>query len=232
MKKLSFVIPSFNSVAWLSHAIESCQKQDYANTEIIVVDDGSTDTTPILMKFLCDKDKRISYIRLPKNVGRSKARNIGNDTAKGDYICVLDADDVSYPNRAKLTVNKLEKADFVHGSFDFMDVIGSKLDTHYAEVFSLDRAMKERLNFMVHSSVAYTKEIARQFQYPEGELADLGLDDWSQQLAIASSGAKIDFILPVIGAYRDHGEGVSKKRDSAKVIAAKEKFLESMKVPA
>lgn len=232
MKKISFVIPTYNSVLWLPHAVDSCLKQDYKDLEVVVVDDGSTDTTPEVMKFLAEKDNRINYIRLEKNGGRSKARNVGNDAAKGDYIAVLDADDVSYPNRAKLTVEKLAKADFVHGSCDFMDVLGNRVATHLADVFNLEKAMKDRLNYMVHSTIAYRKNLAKSLKYREGELSDLGLDDWAFQLEAATSGAKIDFILPVIGAYRDLASGISKQRPREKVEAAKEAFLESLKVTA
>lgn len=231
--KASFVIPSYNSAAWLAHAVNSARKQDYANLEIVVVDDGSTDSTPKLMDFLCKSDARIKYIKLDKNVGRSEARNIGNSTATGDFIMVLDADDVSYPDRAKLTAAKIRAgADVVYGSFDGIDAIGSMLGTETADVFNLDRALKEKVNRIGHSTMAYTKKVATEHKYPSGEAAKLGLDDWAFQVNVALSGAKFEHISSVLGAYRDLGTGVSKTRDQEAVLAFKTGYLNAVKVAA
>ncbi len=223
--KASFVIPSHNAATWLAHAVLSAQKQNYADLEIVVVDDGSTDSTPKLMEFMAKNDSRIKYLRLDKNVGRSEARNIGNRAATGDFILVLDADDVAYPDRAKLTAAKIKAgASFVHGSCDFIDAI--------SDVFNLDRAVKEKVNRIVHSTVAYTKYVAFNNEYLCGEPAKLGLDDWEFQLRLATQGVKFDNITPVVGAYRDIESGISKHRDENAVLAFKTAYLEAMKVPA
>lgn len=224
----SFVIPSYNSAAWLAHAVASAQKQTHPDIEIVVVDDGSTDSTQSVMRFMSDKDARIKYIRLEKNSGRSHARNIGNREASGEIILVLDADDIAYPERAALSVKALAKADFVHGSSDVIDAIGTKLGTHYADVFNLDKALKDGVNRMVHSSCAYRKELALRYPYPGDEAARLGLDDWSFQLAVATSGAKMEHIAPVVGAYRDIETGVSKTRDPGQVVAFKKAYTEAL----
>lgn len=231
-EKVSFVIPSFNSAAWLCHAVKSCQKQNYADIEIVVVDDGSTDSTKEVMDFMSAADSRIKYIRLDKNVGRSEARNIGNKAASGAYICVLDADDISLPDRAKLTAKALSKADFVHGSAEVIDVIGNRIGELRADVFNLDKAIKEGVNRMVHSTCAYRKEIAEKIPYESGEAARLGLDDWMFQLKVALSGAKMDYIPSVISNYRDIESGVSKTRDHNEVVAFKKAFTEALKTTA
>ncbi len=228
----SFVIPAYNSAAFLTHAIESAQKQTYPNIEIVVVDDGSTDSTEKVMRFLVEKDARISYIKLPKNMGRSEARNIGNKAARGEFILVLDADDIAYPDRARLTVEKLRKCDFVNGAAQEIDVIGNLLGVYRAEVFNKERALREKVNRMVHSTCAYRKEIALKFPYRSGEPSKLGLDDWAFQLEVALSGAKMDVISVEIGAYRDLNTGVSKTRDHKAVEAFKTAFIEALKVPA
>lgn len=232
MKKVSFVIPTHNSSAWLPHAIESAQKQDYDNVEIVVIDDASTDSTRKILNFMAAKDSRIKAIRLEKNVGRSKARNIGNMESSGDYILVLDADDIAYPNRARLTADKLERCDFVNGSAEEIDAIGNIQGVYQAEVFNKDRAIREKMNRIVHSSCGYRREIAQKFKYPDGEPARLGLDDWQFQLEVALSGARMDIITPVIGAYRILNSGVSKTRDPKQVDTYKTEFLKALKVAA
>lgn len=231
--KCSIVIPSYNCAAFLAHAVDSAKKQNYANLEIVVVDDGSTDSTPTLMKFLAAGDARINYIRLPKNMGRSAARNIGNQAATGDFIMVLDADDIAYPDRAKLTAEKLKKgADFVHASCDYIDAIGSMIDTHRADVFNLDKAIKEKVNRMIHSACAYTKKLAMQYQYQSGEASKLGLDDWLFQIEAAMGGAVFEHLPAVVGAYRDLETGISRTRDQDAVEKFKTAFFESAKVAA
>lgn len=237
--KLSFVIPCYNDALLLPHAIESCRKQSYANIEIVVVDDGSKDTTPQLMKHY-ESDARIRYFRYEENKGRSYARNYGNSLAKGDAILVLDADDISYPDRAKLTAKKLQGADFVYGSFDVMNLIGGLLGESTADVWNKEKALKDDpenisrsfLNYMGHSTCAYTKEIAKKYPYPEGEASRLGLDDWAMQIQLALDGVKMDFIPQKVSVYRDIESGVSKKRDKREVYNFKKSFLERLKVPA
>lgn len=229
--KVSFVIPAYNSAAWLPHAIESVRRQAYLNIEVVVVDDGSTDSTEKLMEFYKD-DKRIRYIKMAHNVGRSAARNHGNALADGEYICVLDADDIAAPDRAKLTAEKLKNADFVHGSSEIMNVIGMKTGEHTADVFKKDKAVAEGVNRMVHSTCAYRKEVADKVQYPSGKLSDLGLDDWAFQLKVAFDGYRMDFIPQVIGAYRDMETGISKTRNREEVVAAKKEFIETLGVTA
>jgi len=224
VKKLSFVIPSYNSAWTLAHAVESCQKQTYANVEIVVVDDGSTDSTPKLMAHL-STDKRIKYVRLDKNVGRSEARNLGNQKATGDYIAVLDADDLAYPDRARLTVEKLKRADMVYGSADQMDLLGNKGGLYQADVFNRDRAVKEKTNRIVHSTLAYTRDIAQRFKYRGDDISKLGIDDWAFELEVAFSGATIDHIHQPIAAYRENPVGISKTRDEKEVERVKDAFL-------
>lgn len=226
--RCSFVIPTFQSAAWLVHAVKSCQKQTHADIEICVVDDGSTDSTQSVMRFMAEKDARIKYIRLEKNSGRSQARNVGNREASGEVLLVLDADDIAYPERAALTVKALQKSDFVYGSADVIDAIGTKLGTLYADVFNRDRAIKTKLNHIVHSTCGYRKELAARFPYPGDEAARLGLEDWAFQLTVATSGAKLEHIPTVIAAYRDIESGISKRRDPAEVARFKDAFMEGL----
>jgi glycosyltransferase involved in cell wall biosynthesis len=231
--KASVVIPSYNCAAFLAHAVNSAQKQNFANLEIVVVDDGSTDSTRQLMHHMANNDARIKYVRLDANVGRSEARNIGNRTATGDFIMVLDADDIAYPDRAKLTAAKIKSgADFVHGSCQFIDAIGSLIGDHKADVFTVEKALTEKVNRMVHSTCAYTRDLAQENQYRGGEISRLGIDDWAFQLDCAYSGAQFDHISVPVGAYRDLETGISNTRNPEEVMAAKDKFLSSLAVNA
>lgn len=89
MPYVSVVIPTYNNVRYLQTALESVFQQTYSDLEIVVVDDGSTDTTPTLVESYQD---RLRYIYQP-NQGSASARNRGIKAANGKLIAFLDSDD-------------------------------------------------------------------------------------------------------------------------------------------
>ena len=238
--RVSLVIPAHNASEWLPHAVSSCFDQTYKNCEVVIVDDGSTDSTPKYLKWLGELDveqrKGVDVViqRSDVNIGISAARNLGNRKASGDVICVLDADDYCHPDRAKKTVDAIKKgAEYVYGSAEVMDVFGKKMDTLPADVFNFEKAKETLENSIVHSSVGYTKGLALKYPYSEEEsISKLGIDDWSHQITLATSGVKMEFIPSVIVAYRQLRTSVSNTRDRTKVTEAKKRYLDSLLVPA
>ena len=101
---VSVVIPAYNSVDYISDALDSVLNQDYPALEIVVIDDGSTDGT-------CDVVARygsaVTLIR-QRNTGAAVARNEGIRRARGQYVALLDADDVWLPGKLRLQVDHLE----------------------------------------------------------------------------------------------------------------------------
>lgn len=98
MLTISAIIPTYNNAAFIKDAVLSIQQQSVSVTEIIIVDDGSTDNTEQVIQSL---EGHIHYLR-QQNQGPSAARNTGIKVAKGDWIAFLDADD-------QWTIDKLEK---------------------------------------------------------------------------------------------------------------------------
>ena len=91
---VSVVIPTYNAEKYINECLEASIRQSYKNIEILVVDDGSKDSTMEICKLYADKDPRIRLFT-HENAGVSTARNRGIRHAKGDYIVFFDADD--YP---------------------------------------------------------------------------------------------------------------------------------------
>ncbi|MEM1365040.1 MAG: glycosyltransferase [Pseudomonadota bacterium] len=89
---LSFVIPTYNTRDFLGAALNSILSQKEDRFEILVIDDGSTDGTADLVAAYQQADKRIRYI-WQENQGQGKARSVGLEEAKGDYVWCVDADD-------------------------------------------------------------------------------------------------------------------------------------------
>ncbi len=131
-KKISVIIPIYNREKYLDKCITSVITQENVNTEIILVDDGSTDSSGAI----CDKyASEHSNIRVfhTENHGVSHARNIGLDNATGDYIAFLDSDD-SFNTGALFSLQTaLEKnnADYCIGKIEFFTDDGEYITTSY-----------------------------------------------------------------------------------------------------
>ncbi|SDB46627.1 Glycosyltransferase involved in cell wall bisynthesis [Pseudobutyrivibrio sp. YE44] len=89
---ISIIVPVYNVESFLEHCITSILSQTYENFEMILVDDGSTDSSGMICDEWAKKDSRISVIH-QANGGLSAARNSGIDVAKGKYLCFIDSDD-------------------------------------------------------------------------------------------------------------------------------------------
>src|SRR4051812_13363444 len=105
MKRVTVIIPTYNYAAYIAEAIASVQAQTYPVHEIIVVDDGSTDDTQVVLNGI--DDRRLINIRT-KNSGVSAARNTGLEAATGDYLSFLDADDRWTPRKTEYQVRLLD----------------------------------------------------------------------------------------------------------------------------
>lgn len=95
--KVSVIVPIYRVARLLPKCIESIQKQDYQNIEIILVDDGSDDESGRIADEYAVKDERVFVIHKP-NGGVSSARNAGLERATGEYICFIDGDDYVMPD--------------------------------------------------------------------------------------------------------------------------------------
>lgn len=88
---VSIITPTYNRAYCIGNAIKSVLEQNYQNFEIIIIDDGSTDSTEeVVRKF---RDERLIYLKQSRNTGVNKAKNAGIKASKGKYIIFLDSDD-------------------------------------------------------------------------------------------------------------------------------------------
>jgi succinoglycan biosynthesis protein ExoO len=121
--RVSVVIPAFNAGDFIVRAIDSALSQGQVLHEVIVVDDGSSDDTRAAVSDSSQRDPRVRLVKLPMNQGPGPARNAGFATATGDWIAILDADDVYLPGRLDYLVEKAEefKLDFAADNILFFD---------------------------------------------------------------------------------------------------------------
>lgn len=90
---ISVIIPAYNAEEFIAKTLESVLSQTYQNIEVLVVDDGSTDTTAEIVKSFAQKDSRISLFQ-QSNAGVAAARNLAIQKSQGEYIAPIDADDI------------------------------------------------------------------------------------------------------------------------------------------
>lgn len=112
---VSVICLCYNHAPFVEEAILSVLHQTYAEIELIVVDDASSDDSVNLIEKLVSTHSQIKFIRLDKNVGNCAAFNIGYKQSKGMYIIDFAADDILLPNRVEEGVNALEGAGMQHG---------------------------------------------------------------------------------------------------------------------
>lgn len=95
---VSAVVPAYNAAAFVERTLNSARAQTWPELEILVVDDGSRDDTANIVSRLAEADPRIRLLQ-QENKGVSAARNLGIGHARGEYIALLDADDIWMPQK-------------------------------------------------------------------------------------------------------------------------------------
>ncbi len=107
--KISVIMPNYNSEKYLKEVIESILNQTFSDFEFIIIDDGSSDRSWEIIQEYAKKDKRIIAIKNEKNLWVHKTRNKLFDFVKGEYIAMMDSDDICYPHRLQKQFDFLEK---------------------------------------------------------------------------------------------------------------------------
>ncbi len=122
---VSVVIPAYRTAATLEAAVNSVLHQSFSAFEIIIVEDCSGDATLAEAQRLAATDERIEVVALERNGGQGNARNVGFDRARGQWIAILDADDVYLPDRLRALIQAGEDqaADFVADNQKHVDGI-------------------------------------------------------------------------------------------------------------
>lgn len=105
--KVTVIIPVFNGERYLGEAIESILRQTYRNFELLIINDGSTDQSSAIISSY--SNERIRVINNPMNYGLTKTRNIGLREARGEYIAMLDCDDIALPRRLEEQIDVMER---------------------------------------------------------------------------------------------------------------------------
>ncbi|MDD5354857.1 MAG: glycosyltransferase, partial [bacterium] len=134
---VSVVIPAYNRANRIINALKSVQGQTYANWEIVVVDDGSTDETVKIVTDYAGREKRIRLIRHERNRGAQAARNTGIKAAQGEWVAFLDSDDEWLPASLalRMAVARRDNVKVVHSNA-YIQHEGKPREIYYSPAWS------------------------------------------------------------------------------------------------
>src|SRR6266545_4787722 len=119
--RVTVIIAAYNYAPFIGEALDSVLAQTFADWECVVVDDGSTDATPEIVKQWVARDSRFRYVR-QENRGPNTARNVGLSQSSGEYVQFLDADDRLAPSKLAAHARYLDEhpdVDIVYGPATF-----------------------------------------------------------------------------------------------------------------
>lgn len=144
MEKITIIVPVYNVESYLEEALDTVIYQTYKNLEILLIDDGSTDSSGKICDEYAKKDNRIKVFH-QENKGLSGARNTGLENATGKYIMFIDSDDKFKLNACEIMYNAIEKtnADYLIGNYINIDENGEEWDK---PVFSKEKYTEFRLS--------------------------------------------------------------------------------------
>lgn len=158
---VSVVMSVYNSELHLESAIQSILNQTFKNFELIIVNDGSTDSSnEIILNFML-KDARVKLIR-QENCGLANSLNKAIDVAQGLYIARMDSDDISMPNRIEEQLKFIQEYDFdfVFSGITLIDFNSNKICDYY-QPKTINKILNnlEINNYIPHPTVFFKKDV-------------------------------------------------------------------------
>lgn len=175
-KIISVIVPVYNVQEYLEKCINSILEQTYADLEVILVDDGSTDGSRETCDKLAQNDRRIKVIH-QQNAGQSSARNVGLDIATGDYVSFIDSDDWIDNDMYEVLMNLMNRynPDIVSCGLKniYKDHVNS-IQTDKVVVFSNEEALEDLfsqhyIRFEVWNKI-YKKELLTSLRFKSGQI--------------------------------------------------------------
>jgi len=204
---VSIIIPVYNAEKYLDDAIKSCINQTYPNSEIIVINDGSTDGTSTILDNYSDCIKIISQ----SNKGVSAAMNVGIKAMNGVYFKPMNADDILYPKCLEWLVEELEKVNdkkvIVHANCDLIDREGkfvrewNRTNRNHLSQFEQNVVLLDH-DTVIHISSIYSKEVFKHGLFDESIKAAV---DYEIFLRLCLQyGYRLHLLEKKVAKYRTH----------------------------
>lgn len=212
---VSILVANYNYERFIERALESALLQTYRDLEIIVCDDGSSDSSPEMISAFEERDPRVKLIR-KANGGAASALNAAYQAAGGEVICILDADDVFHPTKVERVVSSFTQHEWgllVH-ALTLIDSDGNHIQRKpafgYFEAGWLAEKVRSRGGrwaYLEASSVCLRREVAdAAFPIPSERMKT-----WADAFicVLGALVAPVGFIDEALAEYRIHGTNVS-----------------------
>ncbi len=222
---LSVVVPCFNGEQYIEVALESVITQFGNSAEIIVVDDGSTDGTRVLIEQYVAQYGDIVYLIISeRNIGVGAARNLALDLCRGKYIGFLDADDFYLPDLAEVTIPLMECGvdDVIEYGFKRFSGSGELLNPKYTPLYDFSGSYDMdavRMRVFTHtvwypSIRFYRKELWANVRFPAG----VHYEDLMTIPNIFIVAKTIYFINRSFLAYREHAASITARHTNIQLL--------------
>jgi glycosyltransferase involved in cell wall biosynthesis len=179
------IIPTYNRADRIGNAITSVLKQLFADFELIIVDDGSTDNTESVVKGYADA--RVKYSR-KSNEERAAARNAGVKASVGRYVTFLDSDDLLYPQHLTLAleeIKSLNEPEVYHQGYEVVDEKGRPLSKQNITKRTINDLLFTRGNVMSCIGVFVRRDVADGNRFDENRQLS-GVEDWELWIRLAA----------------------------------------------
>lgn len=223
MKIISVIIPVYNVEKYIGECLDSVINQTYKKLQIILVDDGSTDSSGKICDVYAEKDNRITVVH-QKNAGAGAAKNTGLDLVKGDYFSIIDSDDYIELDMYEKMVTSLEKynADIVQCLFRNVFVNDSfdrkfKIKSNYPKVLTSKRFLKEYLydwKYAIFANKVFKSSLLKDIRFPVGRK----IDDEFFTYKLVCNAKKVVNIDNILYNYRMRKTSVMNENDTDRLI--------------
>jgi len=217
MFKVSVITTLYNYKDYIVDCIESFLKQNFKDSEMIIVDDASTDNPyPNIKKYMSD---RVRYIKLDKNMGYSHAKNVGIKASISDVLVMLDSDDMITENGISLRYDRIQEGyDLVHGPvLDFTKKEG-KIITKESRLWQKWKKSRKDASCykLIHAqSVMLKKDIHKKIGlYDENLRSKSDREMWAR---ILNHNFRISYVEDYVSLYRRHNKQMHRSPEKLKI---------------
>lgn len=204
--KFSVIIPAYNREKELPKCIESVLEQTYKNFEIIIVDNGSTDSTKAIVQDYIDKDNRIKYFWQENSGSPAGSRNTGILKALGEWIAFLDSDDYWYPNKLEMVAKVISENNDIIAVSHYEDKI---IDTKHTGILKHGSRLVENNTYLdllfngnnlSTSAMTVKKEKLIEVGLFDTRKDYFAVEDYDMWMKLSKVG-KLAYIKEVLGAF-------------------------------
>lgn len=229
---ISVIMPAYNAEKYIQEAIDSILNQSYANFELLIFDDGSSDSTRSIIESY--NDERIKKIFTDKNGGVVAARNHCIDLAKGKYIALMDADDIASHDRFEKQLTLLEAGECdVCGSehWNLNQSTGALKGSKDRHSDADLRALLSVYCTMCNSAVMARAEMMKQYKY---DVSIPVAEDYYLWVQLAAAGYQFANLRERLVTYRQYPEQSSSKhvdKFRASTIEIMGRYLQKLGIP-